>query len=131
MRSVLIVDDNAGDRHLLELAIEESGWPIRVSTAADGQEAMQILEARAVENRLPDLMLIDLNMPRVNGWDLLGLMHDQRFRGIRRVVLTSSRSPIDCDRALRLGAQRCLTKPFGYAELAQLIHDLRVLLDAS
>ncbi|MBA3846828.1 MAG: response regulator [Planctomycetes bacterium] len=126
-RSVMLVDDNIGDVNLMRLAIEEIGWGVHVTAAADGLDALAFLDGDVV----PDLMVIDLNMPRMNGWELLDrMLEDDGLRDIRRVVLTSSPVPDDASRALALGAERCFVKSPNFHGLVATARQIRVMMES-
>ncbi|MBA3710598.1 MAG: response regulator [Planctomycetes bacterium] len=120
---ILIVDDNPGDLRLAREVFEEAGVPAQVASAADGVDAVSML--RAVINGTvpaPVLVLLDINMPRMNGFEVLAFMKQQALlANIPVVMLSSSRRPADTARALELGAKDYLVKPEsfdGYLELA-------------
>ncbi len=129
-RSLLIVDDSEGDLRLLRLAIDEIGWGVEVTTATDGVDALEHLADAHDGVANPDLMVIDLNMPRMNGWELLDRLQAREFHGIRRVVLTSSSVPSDCTRAKALGAERCFLKSPNFDGLVTTARQIRALIDS-
>ncbi len=102
---VLVVEDDEKTRRLLGVVCKKGGY--RVALAEDGRKAAAVLKKAR-----PDLILLDLKMPRMDGFRLLELL--SRFKtaaSIPVVVLTASDSPIDLDRALQLGVQDYLVKP--------------------
>ncbi len=112
--SVLLIEDNPGDVRLLEEAFQELNAEIRIEVAKDGAEGLEIA-LQAVEGRTgwrPDLILLDLNLPKVNGHDVLArLKNDPRTRRIPVIVLTSSRAESDVSRAYESHANAYLKKP--------------------
>ncbi|HYE05677.1 MAG TPA: response regulator [Planctomycetota bacterium] len=129
-RSLLIVDDSEGDLGLMRLAIDEIGWGVEVATASDGVDALERLHDATDGAANPDLMVIDLNMPRMNGWELLDRLQSREFHGIRRVVLTSSSVPADCSRAQALGAERCFVKSPDFDGLVATARQMRAMIDS-
>ena len=123
---ILIADDNDTDIHLLRLAFEKVGIPNRFIVVRDGQEALDYL-AGTIEPRnghpniMPKLLILDLNMPRVNGFDVLTWMNKRPQFGELPVVIFTS-SPLEEDRlkAGDLGADEFLVKPMGMTELVEI-----------
>lgn len=109
VRSLLIVDDNPGDRYVVEYMLGKTGRFKHVYWAADGQEALDLFEqyeaSRAAhpERFPPCVILLDINMPRLGGFELLERMHALQLDAIPTVVLmlTSSTLDIDIERANR------------------------------
>jgi CheY-like chemotaxis protein len=104
--SVLVVDDDPMIRELLELLLSGAGY--RVVTAQGGGEAV----VAAVESN-PDMMILDINMPEIDGFAVLAALTDFALpRPPLTIVLTARYAVQDVDRALALGASDYLTKPF-------------------
>jgi CheY-like chemotaxis protein len=126
-KMVLIAEDDPGDIFLLQRAFTVAGVPASLHFVRDGQEAIDYLggEANYADRTaypLPDLMLLDLKMPRLNGFDVLQWLRQQP--GLKRLlvtILTSSDQTRDIDRAYDLGANSYLLKPHGSTELAELV----------
>ena len=111
-RSVLVVDDHAAMRTLCRVNLEAAGF--RVFEAADGDEALA-----AVRADRPDLILLDIMMPRVSGWEVAAaLIADRNTDRIPIIFITARSGVPDRIRALELGAKAYLTKPFDPAGLA-------------
>jgi chemosensory pili system protein ChpA (sensor histidine kinase/response regulator) len=115
--SVLVVDDSPSVRKMNEKMLKDAGlMPI---TAKDGIEALEILEST---KELPDVILTDIEMPRMDGYELLAtLKRRERFKKIPVVMITSRTSEKHRQKALELGAAEYVTKPFDYAELVEKI----------
>jgi two-component system chemotaxis response regulator CheY len=115
---ILIVDDDADIRLTLTDCLEFDGY--EVAQACDGLAALQALEAAP----LPDVILLDLMMPRMDGREFLSrLRADARFRGVPVIVMTAA-APVP---AASLGADAFLRKPFDLSRLCELVaaHCLR------
>lgn len=125
---ILIIEDNPGDVELLEIAFEMNGFEPRVQVAEDGEVALALLADRAACNDLPDLVLLDLNMPRMTGFEVLEAMQAKGFNDIVTVVWTSSLAEHDRTRCLALGAQEFLSKPERIGEYIRLVERLRTYL---
>jgi CheY-like chemotaxis protein len=122
MKKVLVVDDHPQIRRLIQVNLEKV--PLAVVTAEDGQEGL----ARAASER-PDLILLDVIMPRMNGFEMLReLKADAELRRIPVVMLTVKAQSPDIAEGLREGAEYYLPKPFHPTELCALI--LRILQEA-
>ncbi len=125
-KRVLIAEDDAGDVFLLQRAFAAAQVPASLHFVRDGQEAIDYLEGESEFGDrktypLPDLMLLDLKMPRLNGFDVLSWVRQQP--GLKRLVtiLTSSDQPQDINRAYDLGANSYLLKPHSSNELSELV----------
>lgn len=117
VRQVLLVEDNHDDVFLLRRAVKTAGVPWNVSVASDGREAMDYLRgnggyADRTQYPRPSLVLLDLKMPYVDGFEVLRWMQGQAgLKDIPVLVLTSSPEERDQQRALALGAKGYLIKP--------------------
>ena len=127
---ILIVDDSEDDVLLIRTAFEKAGITNPVHVLHDGQEAIDYLSATAAftnraEHSLPDLILLDLKMPRMDGFQVLDWIRKQPgIRSIPVVVLTTTQEMAEVNRAYAIGANSFLVKPmeFGnYVELSKLI----------
>jgi CheY-like chemotaxis protein len=118
MKRILIVDDKATSRELLRTVLEKSGYAI--SEAADGGEAIE--KARAES---PDLILLDLQMPVRNGYEVLGeLRQDPRYASLPIIALTASAMQGDREKALAAGFTGYMAKPVTLSRLRQEIQRL-------
>jgi DNA-binding response OmpR family regulator len=114
-RSVLVVDDHAPIRTVCRLSLEAAGF--RVSEATDGDEALAVVKADR-----PDVILLDIMMPRVSGWEVAAALIADRSTDRIPVIFITARSGVsDRIRALELGAQAYLTKPFDPGSLAKTV----------
>jgi len=123
---ILIVEDNPGDLRLIRLALSETpGWPVTVSVARDGEEAISLLESRTPEPdpRRLDLVILDFNLPKRSGTEVLRTIR-QSDRLFRLPVVVLSSSPEHFLRAkiqdAQLEANCYLTKPPDLDEFLQL-----------
>ncbi|MEU5941384.1 response regulator [Micromonospora sp. NPDC047548] len=111
---ILVVDDDPGDVLMIEEALEDSEIDKVIDVVSDGQEAMEFLrrEGRHTEARRPDVILLDLNMPRMDGRQVLGAVkQDDDLRTIPIVVLTTSNADTDILGSYPLQANAYVTKP--------------------
>ena len=118
MPRILIADDKETSRELLRVVLEKSGYA--VIEASDGGDAIE--KARAEK---PDLILLDLQMPIFNGYEVLQqLRHDARFALVPIIALTASAMQGDREKALAAGFTAHLAKPVALAELRAEIQRL-------
>ena len=110
--NVLLVEDSETDARLVELAVREANWIASLNTLTDGEQALDYLLQSKEKRSLPHLILLDLNMPRMNGFELLQrLKGDESFRRIPVVVLTTSSATEDIRKAYDLHANSYICKP--------------------
>lgn len=124
---ILMVDDNPTDTLLMRRALLKIGLPHDLSTALDGQAAMEHLSS-AIElsnSHLPDLILLDLNMPKKDGFAVLKeLKQHEILREIPVVIYSSSTYQDDIKRCYAMQASSYVSKPVGYPELLQIVSTL-------
>ena len=124
---LLIIEDNPGDVRLLEEAFDELRANVKIQVAKDGAEAIQIV-ALSTQNKegAPDLILLDLNLPKISGHDVLAkIKSDPRTRHIPVIVLTSSRAEADVYRAYQSHANAYLRKPSTLEGLLNTARDVK------
>ncbi len=122
---ILLIEDNPGDVRLIEKAL---GDAVHVVVARTGSDAMRFLRRKeehafALE---PDIIILDLNIPSLDGRDLLRLIKgDQSFLHIPVIVLTSSKSEEDITRCYELHANCYVIKPSSWEELRDVVQEIR------
>lgn len=119
---VLLAEDNPGDAVLVRMALEATGIAGEITLACNGDEAIRMVE-RAEAGGTPafGLFLLDLNLPHHDGAEILArVRRSPTLNQIPVIMLTSSDSPIDRERCLKLGATRYFLKPTGLAEYMHL-----------
>ena len=124
---ILLVEDNPGDVRLAQEALKDAGHPNRLSVARDGVEAMAFLrrEGPYGDAPRPDLILLDLNLPRKNGREVLAeIKQDHRLRKIPVVVLTTSRAQDDVQAAYGLHVNSYIVKPADLDEFQRVIRSI-------
>ena len=111
---VLLVEDSPGDVRLTREAFREANGTIRLSVAIDGVEAMAFLrrEGEFANSPRPDLILLDLNLPKMDGREVLAhIKEDESLKTIPTVILTTSDAEADIVKSYQLRANCYLTKP--------------------
>jgi len=126
---ILLAEDNDGDVYLVRRALDKNHVNHELTVARNGEDAWRILESAAGgRDKAPDLILLDLNLPRFDGEQILTrLRATQSLRGIPIIVLTSSDSQRDRDTAMKLGARIYFRKPTDlqtFMNLGQVVADL-------
>lgn len=124
---ILLVEDNPGDVRLTKEALSESKVRNRISVASDGVEAMAFLrrEGRYKDAPRPDIILLDLNMPRKDGREVLAeVKQAPDLKRIPVVVLTSSAAEQDIVRTYDLHANAFITKPVGFEEFVSVVKEV-------
>lgn len=107
---ILLVEDNRGDVLLTRKAFQSAQIENRVSVAESGEAALERL--RDEDQALPDLILLDLNLPRMSGRDVLGeIKADERLRHIPVIILSSSAAEQDVARSYAMHANAYVVKP--------------------
>lgn len=125
---LLIIEDNAGDVRLLEEAFEELHANVNIRVAKDGAEGIDmVLNPQPAKNAWrPDLILLDLNLPKINGHDVLSrIKANPQTRLIPVIVLTSSRAESDVRRAYESHANAYLRKPSTLDGLMDAARDVK------
>lgn len=122
-RLVLLVEDDPDDAHLLRRAFRHAGPRLRLEHVEDGERAIARLNDQ--EAPMPAVILLDLKLPRMSGFEVLGWIRaNRRMRRVPVVVLTSSRLRDDVGRAYDLGANSYLVKPTAPEALTSMMVDV-------
>jgi two-component system, chemotaxis family, response regulator Rcp1 len=124
---VLLVEDSPGDVRLTQEAFREYGKPVRLHLAADGVEAMAFLrhEGNYKDAPRPDLILLDLNLPKMDGREVLGLIkRDQSLKIIPTIILTTSDDEADVMISYQLQANCYLRKPAHWDAFDSLVRSI-------
>ena len=115
---MLIADDDEDDIYLLDSAFKESRLKVRVDFVQNGLEVMTYLDQIRENNPLPDLIVLDLNMPLLSGRDtLIRLKSNLRYRNIPVAILTTSLSETEKAHCLECGAALYLPKSSGFDKI--------------
>jgi CheY-like chemotaxis protein len=121
---ILLVEDSPGDVRLTREAFRDARRPLNLHVASDGVEAMAFLkrEGAHVDDPRPDFILLDLNLPKMDGREVLAqIKADVDLKSIPTIILTTSEAEADILASYRLQANAYLTKPVQLADFETLI----------
>jgi two-component system chemotaxis response regulator CheY len=120
VQSVLVVEDSATMRSLIASTLEEMGAPLKITEAPSGFEALRLLPRESY-----DLIVTDINMPDINGLELVSFVKgNQAYSSIPLIIISTESSDRDREKGLRLGADAYLVKPFDPDDLLQIARAL-------
>jgi CheY-like chemotaxis protein len=128
--SILVVEDNKADADLVVDELMEAAAGVTVEVIGDGRAALKYLRDGHGRNgaRRPDLVLLDLNLPGLGGFETLAeLKSDDQLRSVPVVVLTTSKSQREVNRGYELGAAAVLNKPMRLADYRELLRAVACL----
>jgi CheY-like chemotaxis protein len=125
---VLLVEDNLGDVELTRLALEESKLSIHLSVVGDGAAAIEFLhhqQKKYAHAPHPDLILLDLNLPKKSGHEVLAeIKADEALKRIPVVVLTTSQAEEDILKAYNFYASAYISKPAGFDQFVRVVQSI-------
>ncbi|MCU7497392.1 MAG: response regulator [Ignavibacteria bacterium] len=124
---ILLVEDNNGDILLIQEALEEGKLNSNLSVAKNGMEAVEFLHRRGIysDAPTPDLILLDMNLPKKNGKEVLAeIKSDEDLKVIPVVILTSSQAEQDILTSYKLNANCYITKPVDFEKFINVISSI-------
>lgn len=122
--TVLIIDDDEDDRFFMKQAFKTDSPHTQVALAASGQAALDLLDAAP---SLPHVILLDLNMPGITGFEVLQhLKQSARYQAVAVVILTTSDADAGQQQAQHLGVTQFITKPTTYQGLSAIANRIRL-----
>jgi CheY-like chemotaxis protein len=127
MNYILLVEDNEADVELFSECLDRERFDLTLTVARDGVEAMEmLLRYAATPAERPDIVFLDLNLPRLGGREVLDRVRaDPRLRDVPILVLSSSDAPDDIGACYSLGANCYLTKPIDFRKYRDLVHTVQ------
>lgn len=126
-KPIWIADDDPDDRMIIKEAFEENHCNNPISFFEDGEKVLNQLreEVNHDEIDFPSLLILDLNMPKVNGLELLTLLKkNDRTKHIPVIILTTSKSKSDKQKIIEIGAEDYITKPYSFELMLEITRDL-------
>jgi two-component system response regulator len=124
-KHILLVEDNPDDEQLTLRAMSLSEVPNVIRVVRDGAEAIDALLGSSSRSPLPDLVLLDLKLPRLSGLEVLSRIRaDSATRALPVVILTSSDEDRDIVESYNLGANSYIRKPVDFDEFIEVVHQL-------
>ena len=124
-REILLIDDNPADAELVRICLVSGPNVVNLHVAEDGAEALRFLqrEGEHANAPRPDLVLLDLSLPRIDGRKILQMIRNTAdLHRLPVVVFTSSENPVDVAASYDLGASCFVTKPITLNELERVVH---------
>ena len=123
-KEILLVEDNPDDAELTRIAFAEAGVDYRLHVVGDGVQALAYLRGCSL-SELPSLVLLDLNLPKLNGREVLeAIRADPATRSLPVVVLTTSAEPFDVDKVYELGANSYIQKPVEFERFVEVVRQI-------
>jgi CheY-like chemotaxis protein len=128
---ILIAEDDADDRYLLQTAFSEIGYPEKIDFVENGIEVFTYLDTNYTHNSsdekaLPGFILLDLNMPKKDGREVLKeLKQHPVFKKIPVIVFTTTKNEIEIKRCYELGANSYVIKPISFDALLKVVENIR------
>ncbi len=121
---ILVIEDSPSDVRLIREALKDTPVPVRLSVARDGVEGLNLLHSSEYDAfERPDLVLLDLNLPKKNGCEVLAeIKSDPALKQIPVLVMTSSMADEDITKAYSLNANCYITKPGNLTEYIDVVH---------
>ncbi|HSS66750.1 MAG TPA: response regulator [Gammaproteobacteria bacterium] len=117
-KNILVVDDEPNIVLSLEFLMEKQGFEVRA--AYDGEQAL-----KAISECLPDLILLDINMPKVNGYEVCAAVRARpEWKDVRILILTAKGRDVEREKGLAMGADEYVTKPFSTREVVDKVQEL-------
>ena len=131
--TILLVEDDAGHARLIEKNLRRSGIANTIVAVAEGQQALDYVfaegEYAATQSARPLLVLLDLNLPGIDGYQVLERMKaDTRTKRIPVVILTTTDDPREVSRCYELGCNVYITKPVEYEQFSEAVRELGLFL---
>ena len=124
---VVVIEDNADDRALLQRQLKKSGMDSHVKFIADGQEALDFLTGPRASSLAGELIAVflDLKLPSLDGLELLGrLRANSKLKNLPVIVMTSSNDPKDIDECRRLKVMNYVSKPVSFTTFSKAVADV-------
>ena len=127
---ILLVDDDREDQAIFQDAFVDLGEANLVHYEENGELALKFLEQCYLANALPVLIILDLNMPKLNGTQTLqAIKNDERYKDIVVIIYSTTLNPLEKEKCIQLGAKDFVIKPLVYTELMLIAKYFKKLCD--
>jgi CheY-like chemotaxis protein len=126
-KSIWIAEDDPDDRLIIKEAFEENHYLEKLSFFEDGEKVLLKINEDGIDGLsvYPSLLILDLNMPKINGIELLSLIKkNNKTKNIPVVILTTSRNNYDREKIMKMGADDFITKPFSFDLMIEITKNL-------
>jgi CheY-like chemotaxis protein len=127
--SILIAEDDADDRFLMQKAIDEVGYDIQIDFVENGVELLDNLkniQTQKTAGSYPKFILLDLNMPKMDGREVLkNIKNHEEFRKIPVIIFSTTKNQLEVKRCYDLGANTYIVKPVNFDSLVETIQHIR------
>ena len=120
MKSILLVEDDPFLIDIFATKFKEAGFKVLV--AEDGEEAL-----RKIQEEKPDLLLLDIVLPHIDGWEMLEKIKNQNLKGFKIVVLSNLGQKDDIEKGIKLGADRYLVK--AHLTPSEVVREIKTILE--
>ena len=129
-QKILVIDDDDEDRMLMQDMFSEIGVPEIAHFEENGEKALSYLE-HLEKDALPTVIILDLNMPKLNGTQVLKILkNDHRFKNITVIIYSTSENAIEKEETVILGAHSYIIKPISYEECLDTVKYFRQLSES-
>ena len=128
--NILLIEDNPADVEIVRRALQNGNVPHKLKVINDGEEALKFLlelESASSQKEIlqPQLIILDLNLPEVTGFEILkAVRFNSKINIVPVIMLTTSDEDADIEKSYRLGANSFITKPTGPEELTRLVSEI-------
>lgn len=120
LRKIILADDDADDRTAVQDAMEVLNAGDVMMFAENGEELLDLLQKNFTQLSFPCLIVLDLNMPKLNGTQTLSrLKNHEQFKHLPVIIYSTSINPVEKEKCLLLGAHSVITKPLSYKEIIE------------
>lgn len=121
-KKIALIEDNFGDIKLFEEALKHNEIDVDLNVLTDGEQALEFFQSFDHDNRKPDIIILDLNLPRVSGIEILEMLKtSEHFKLIPVIILTTSKLNSDIHKTYDLGANAYFSKPLEVKKFYELI----------
>lgn len=122
---ILIAEDDADDRLLLQTAFSEIGYDGKLAFVANGEELSDFLNTTHNDAAIPGVIILDLNMPRKSGREILKeVRNNKRFQQVHIAIFSTTKNEAEVQECFALGADSYFVKPINYNALLQFVRDI-------